>query len=290
MNFQNRLTSGKFVVLAEMHTPKGVDISDLVTHARGLKGRVDAVVIPDMDNGVMRMSALAGGSLISREGIESMIHVYSRDRNRLALQGDILAAHVLGIRNLLVVQGEEMSLGDHRDAKTVDDIDEIDLIRTIKSLQNGKDLAGFDLAGKPSFTVGCTMSLWANDEELDLEIEKISGKIEAGAQFVILPPMFDVAQLEAVVKKIGKLQVPIISTVFLLKSVGVARYMSLKIEGIHIPETLIQRIRKAGDREDECLRIAGETVASFGKLTQGVRIETMGWEHKLPVILDYAGI
>ncbi|NNG01600.1 MAG: 5,10-methylenetetrahydrofolate reductase [Desulfobacteraceae bacterium] len=289
MNLQHRLSSGKFVILAEMHTPKGVDISDLITNARGLKGRVDAVIIPDMDNGVMRMSALAGGALISREGIESMIHIYARDRNRLALQGDILAAHVLGIKNLLVVQGEEMRLGDHREANPVDDMDELELIRTVKTLQGGKDSAGFDLAGKPSFGVGCTMSLWTSDRELDLELEKTAGKIEAGAQFIILPPMFEAEQLVAVIEKIRGFRVPVISTVFILKSVGVARYMSLKMDGINIPEELIQRIRKAGDREDECLRIAGETIAAFGQLSQGVRIETMGWEHKLPIILDYAG-
>lgn len=288
MSFQNRLTSGKFVVLAEMHTPKGVDISDLVTCARSLKGRVDAVVIPDMDNGVMRMSALAGGALISREGIESMVHVYTRDRNRLALQGDILAAHVLGIQNLLVVQGEEMSLGDHRDARPVDDMDEIALIRAIQGLQEGKDHAGFDLTGKPSFGLGCTLVMWTNEKELDGEIERAAAKIEAGAQFVILPPIFAADQLASVVAKVRQLGVPIIATVFLLKSVAVARYMALKIRGVDMPESIIRRIRKAGDREDECLRIAGETVAAFAKLSDGVRIETMGWENRLSTILDYA--
>ncbi len=290
MNFQKRLSSGKFVVLAEMHTPKGVDISDLVTCSRGLKSRVDAVIVPDMDNGVMRMSALAGGSLISREGMETMIHVYTRDRNRLALQGDILAAHVLGIRNLLVVQGVEMPLGDHKHAKPVDDLDEIELIRTIGKLQQGKDDAGFELTGNPTFGVGCAMSLWADDRELDQEVAQTAKKVAAGAQFVILPPMFDAGQLEQVLAKLDTLKVPIIATVFLLKSVSVARYMSLKIDGIQMPESVIQRIRKAGHREDECLRIAGETVAAFGKLSSGVRIETMGWEHKLTTILDYAGL
>ena len=290
MNFQKRLSSGKFVVLAEMHTPKGVDISDLVTCSRGLKSRVDAVIVPDMDNGVMRMSALAGGSLISREGMETMIHVYTRDRNRLALQGDILAAHVLGIHNLLVVQGVEMPLGDHKHAKPVDDLDEIELIRTIGKLQQGNDDAGFELTGKPAFGVGCAMSLWADEGELDQEVAQTAKKVDAGAQFVVLPPMFDAGQLEGVVTRLATLKVPVIATVFLLKSVSVARYMSLKIDGIQMPESVIQRIRKAGDREDECLRIAGETVAAFGKLSNGVRIETMGWEHKLTTILDYAGL
>jgi methylenetetrahydrofolate reductase (NADPH) len=127
MSFQKRLTSGEFVVLAEMNTPKGVDISEFVTNARHIKGRVDAVIVPDMDNGIMRMSALAGGVLMHQQGVESIIHVYCRDRNRMALQGDILAAHVLGIQNLVVVHGEEMAKGDHRDAVTVDDLDELEV-------------------------------------------------------------------------------------------------------------------------------------------------------------------
>ena len=116
MSIQKRLQNGEFVVLAEMNTPKGVDISRFMTDARRIKGRVDAIVVPDMDNGVMRMSALAGGALIQQQGIESIITVYGRDRNRMALQGDLLAAHVLGIQNLIVVRGEDMANSDHRNA------------------------------------------------------------------------------------------------------------------------------------------------------------------------------
>ena len=117
-------------MLAEMNTPKGVDISRFMTDARRIKGRVDAVVIPDMDNGVMRMSALAGGVLAQQQGLEAVIHVYGRDRNRMAIQGDLLAAHVLGIQNLIVVHSETMDNGDHRDAKSVDDLDEV--AKTVK--------------------------------------------------------------------------------------------------------------------------------------------------------------
>ena len=116
------------MVLAEMHTPKGVNISRLVMDARRIKGRVDAIVVPDMDNGIMRMSALAGGVLMQQQGIEAIIHVYGRDRNRLALQGDVLAAHVLGIQNLLVVHSVDISQSDHREAQPVDDLDEIGLL------------------------------------------------------------------------------------------------------------------------------------------------------------------
>ena len=123
MSFQKRLSKSEFVVLAEMDTPKGVDISELITNARRIKGRVDAVVIPDMADGMMRMSALGGAVLMHQQGIEAIIHVFCRDRNRMALQGDILTAHVLGIQNLVVVHGEDMSFGDHRDAKPVGDLE-----------------------------------------------------------------------------------------------------------------------------------------------------------------------
>ena len=137
MSFQAKLSSGEFAVLAEMNTPKGIDISELITNVRYLKSRIDAIVIPDMDNGVMHMSALAGGALMRQQGIELLIHVYGRDRNRMALQGDLLAAHVLGIHNLLVVQGEDMANGDHQDAFPVNDLDEIALLRMVGSLTRG---------------------------------------------------------------------------------------------------------------------------------------------------------
>ena len=140
MSFQKRLSSGEFVILAQMNTPKGVNISEMVNNARRIKERVHAVVIPDMDNGVMRMSALAGGVLMRQQGLEPIIHVYGRDRNRMALQGDILAANVLGIQNLVVVRGEGMSSGDHVDAKPVDDLDEIGIFRCVETLQKGTDL------------------------------------------------------------------------------------------------------------------------------------------------------
>jgi methylenetetrahydrofolate reductase (NADPH) len=290
MSFQRRLASGEFVVLAEMNTPKGVNVSELVANARKIKGRVDAVIIPDMDNGVMRMSALAGGALIHQQGMEAMIHLYCRDRNRMALQGDVLAAHLLGIRNLVVVPGEEMANGDHRDAAVVNDLDELELIGAIRSLQNGEDMAGFSLNGTPEFTTGCTMGAFADDKTLDEELAKLEKKVAAGAGFVVTPPVFDVERFAADLEKIAALNVPVIASVFLLKSVGIARYMALNEPGAHISEEMIKRIRKAPDRETECLLIAGETTAALKKLVQGVKIETLGWEHKLPTILGFAGL
>ena len=158
MSLAKRLANGEFVILAEMDTPKGVDISDLIAHARRVQGRVDAVIIPDMSDGMMRMSALGGAVLMQQQGLETIVPVYGRDRNRMALQGDILTAHVLGIQNLIVVSGEEMAYGDHQDAKTVDDLDELSLLKAIRALQEGVDMAGLELKGAPSFTVGATIA------------------------------------------------------------------------------------------------------------------------------------
>jgi len=290
MSFQKRLSAGEFVVLAEMHTPKGVNISKMVLDSRRIKGRVDAIIVPDMDNGVMKMSALAGGVLMQQQGLEAIIHVYTRDRNIMALQGDLLAAHVLGIQNLVVVQSEDMATGDHRDAQPVYEVDEPGLLKTIDTLQSGKDLAGFDLDGIPSFTTGCTMGSFKNDADMESELHITQKKVEAGARFVITPPVFDVEIFADFLKKAKGLGVPIIPTVFLIKSVAIARYIANSEPEAHLSETTIKRIRKASDREMEGIKIAGETIGALSKITQGVKIQTLGWEHRLSQILDVAGL
>lgn len=285
MSFRKRLSAGEFVVLAEMHTPKGVNISKMVMDSRRIKGRVDAVIIPDMDNGVMKMSALAGGVLMHQQGIEAIMHVYVRDRNSMALQGDLLAAHVLGIQNLIVVNSEEMAVGDHRDAQPVHEMDEEGLLALIHTMQSGKDLAGFELDGRPDFTTGCTIASF-KDEELALAEKKVA----AGAQFMVTPPVFDLDVFGSFMEKAQKLNVPVIPTVFLIKSVAIARYIATSEPEANLSEDTIKRIRKASDREMEGIKIAGETVAALRGVAQGVRIQTLGWEHRLASILDVAGL
>lgn len=290
MSFQKRLSAGEFVVLAEMNTPKGVNISKMVLDSRRIKGRVDAVVIPDMDNGVMKMGSLAGGVLMQQQGLEAIIHVYTRDRNSMALQGELLAAHVLGIQNLVVVYSEDMANGDHRDAQSVYEMDELGLLEAIQTLQSGKDLAGFDLDGVPSFTTGCDMRSFRDEADMESEFQLAQKKVDAGAQFVITPPVFDVEIFADFMKKAAALGVPIIPTVFLIKSVAIARYIATSEPGAHVSEAMIKRIRKAPDREMEGIKIAGETIEALSKIAQGVKIQTLGWEHRLPQILDVAGL
>lgn len=290
MSFQEKLASGDFAVLAEMNPPKGIDISSLITHATHLKSRIDAVVIPDMDTGVMQMSALACGSLMKQQGIEPLIHVYGRDRNRMALQGDLLAAHVLGIHNFLVVKGEEMAFGDHPEAKVVDDLDENNLISMIQTLAQGKDLAGFDLKGRPNLAAGCMAGPIADESAIDAQVQATQKHVDAGAGFVMLPPVFDTAFYAKIIEGFSSLKVPVIPSVFLLKNVGMARYISINDPNSRLSEDLIRRIRQASDREAECIAIAGEMIQSLKPLSQGVKISALGWEDRLPAILDSAGL
>ncbi|WP_163338437.1 methylenetetrahydrofolate reductase [Desulfopila sp. IMCC35008] len=289
MSFQKRLTANEFVVLAEMHTPKGVNISRLVNDARRIKGRVDAIVIPGMDNGIMRMSSIAGGVLMQQQGIESIIHVYCRDRNRMALQGDLLAAHVLGIQNIVVAHSIDITEGDHREASPVNDIDETTLVKAITTLQNGKDMEGFELDGIPTFNTGCTIAPFSDDKELQEQLELAKAKIEAGAKYIITPPVFDVAYFNEVYAKIKELGVPVIPTVFLIKSLAIAQYIANTDSSAKISDEMISRIRKSSNRELEGIKIAGETIASLKDIAQGVLVQTLGWEYKLPEILDAAG-
>lgn len=290
MHIVQAFKTGKFVVLAEMNTPKGVDISRFMTDARHIKGRVDAVVVPDMDNGVMRLSALGGAAALKQAGIDPFITTYGRDRNRLAIQGDLLAAQVLGVSGILVVNGEAMANSDHRDAKTVNDLDEIGILRCAAQLKAGKDLAGFDLDGAPEWLVGCMLPPIADDAALEREMEMVRTKIQSGAAFIVTPPVFDVKRFEPVARQLKGLGVPVIATVFLIKSVAVARYIATNEPGAHLSEEMITRIRKASERELECIKIAGETLAQLKSTVSGVLIQSMGWEHRLPAILDAAGV
>ena len=290
MNFQKKLAADEFVVLAEMHTPKGINISRLVNDARRIKGRVDAVVVPDMDNGIMRMSALAGCVLMRQDGLETIMHMYCRDRNRMALQGDALAAHVLGNHNIIVANSGDMSQSDHSDATPVNDIDESQLITALKSLEKGKDMSGFELDGNPDFTIGCTIPAFTDAEAAKNERATAKKKIAAGASFVVTPSVFSVEDSSDFLARASELGVPVISSVFLIKSLAIAQYIANSEPEANISDDLIRRIRKSSDREQEGVKIAGEIIAALKEKTQGVLIQTLGWEHKIPEILDAAGL
>jgi methylenetetrahydrofolate reductase (NADPH) len=290
MPLQEKLTSGEFVILAEMEPPKGTDVSDMVANATGVKRLVDAFVVPEMNNAVMRLSSLGGALLLQSRGLETVMQVCCRDRNRLALQGDLLAAHALGVPNVMAVTGDEITHGDHHQAKSVYDIDLLELLTAIQTLQTGRDLAGVDLKGAPQFLVGSTIKVTSDPAALKQELADLDQKIAAGARFFTTQPVFDVAVLEKFRSQLGKRQAAIVPTVMLLKSVGMARYINVNME-MKIPEAFVTRIQKSSDRVRECVQIASEFVVAVKKQGfPGVLISTIGWEDKLPSILAAAGL
>ncbi len=286
MSLKDRLDSGDFAILVEMEPPKGADISKMVTTATRVKGAVDAFLVPEMSNAVMRMSSLGGALILQQRGMEAILQANCRDRNRLALQADLLAASACGVTNVMAVTGDDPSVGDHHQAKPVYDIDLHQLLETVQQLRNGRDMSGIELHGAPDFLVGSTVTPIVKEYHLDKEIQEMEDKKKRGVRFFITPPVFDLAALRPFLNLIDTGSTHIIPTVLLLKSAGMARYMDRNIDHIKIPRELINRIQKAGDKTRECVLIAKEIIATLKKENFcGVCISTIGWEDKLPEIL-----
>ncbi len=289
MTLKEKMDSKEFVVLAEFAPPKGADFSLLLEKAKLVRGRIDAIVVPEMASAVMKASSLGGCAFLERHGFETVMQACCRDRNRIAIQADLLAASALGVRNVMVVQGEDIRFGDHPHARVVDDLDVPELLDAIQALQEGKDMAGIELQGSPQFYVGTTVDAGASGGLLEMELENLRVKIEKGAKFMVTTPIFDLQRFQAFLRRIQDLEVAVIPTVLLLKSAGMARYIDRNIRSISIPSELIRGIQKAPDKQRECIRIAGELVSQFKEMgLAGVLISTMGWEDRLPMVLNQA--
>jgi len=291
MTLQERIRSGRFVVLGEFEPPKGTDFSAYLKNANLSRGRVDAVVVPEMANAVLKASSLGGCAYLQREGMEPVLQLCCRDRNRLALQADVLSAAALGIRNVMAVPGEDIRFGDHPQARAVNDLDLTGLLETLQKIQAGKDLAGIELRGVPRFCVGSTLDTGAPGGLLNIELEHLKRKIDLGVEFVITNPIFDLRRFEQFVKRLDTTQAAIFPTVLLLKSAGMARYIDRNVKGISVPAEMIRDIQKAPDKPQECVRIAAAIVSRLKEMGMaGVLISTAGWEDRLPQILDQANI
>ncbi|MFZ7112676.1 MAG: methylenetetrahydrofolate reductase [Desulfatiglandales bacterium] len=289
MALKDKIDSGKFVVLSEFEPPKGVDFSTLIANADLVRFRTDAIVIAEMANAVLKASSLGASACLQNQGIETVFQVCCRDRNRLALQADLLSAGALGIRNVMAVPGIDVKFGDHPQARAVNDLSLMELIETIRRLQQGKDMAGIGLTGTPDFYVGSTLDTGASAAFLNLELENLEKQTELGVRYVITTPVFDLARFEQVIKRIDLKKAAVIPTVLVLKSAGMARYIDRNIGGISIPSDTIASIQKARDRVRKCISIAGDIIRRIKEMgLAGVMISSMGWEDKLPLVLDEA--
>lgn len=287
-NLSEALKSGKFVVTAEIGPPKGVDIEEMLADAELFRGRVDAVNVTDQQSSVMRLGSLATCHLLKERGLEPVFQMTCRDRNRIALESDFLCAHVLGIENVLCLTGDYISLGDHPEAKPVFDLDSVSLLETATLLQQGRDLAGKELKGRPVFFLGAVVTPGA--DPLEPQIIKMEKKVRAGAQFFQTQAVYEPEEFERFVKEIKHLGVPVLVGIVLLKSAGMARFMNKNVAGVHVPDSFIEEIDGAENKREKSVEIAARLIKEMKDLCQGVHIMAIGWEKMVPRVLDAAGL
>ncbi len=290
MSFKEQLDSGKFVVITELQPPKGNNLFELFENAELLKGRVNAINVPDLQNAIMKLGSLSVCTLLKAKKMEVILNLSCSNRNRLALQSDLLNASALGLENVLLLQGDHPSIGDHFEAQAVFDLDIMGLLGAAKRLQEGYDLMGNDLDGKPQFCMGTHINATARGHVLDLEVMDIEKKIRMGVDFFFTNSIYDISLFEAFIKKVAHFKVPIIAGITLLKSVGMARYVNKHVEGVSIPDSVIDRLMKASDKQKASVEIAGGLIKELKPLCQGIQIIPIGWEKQIPALFDYAGL
>jgi 5,10-methylenetetrahydrofolate reductase len=279
---QQQLAAGRFVVTAEVAPPKGVDLAPVLAVAERLQG-VTAVNVTDNQGANMRLCALVLAGELRRCGIEPVLQLTCRDRNRVALQSDLLGAAALGIENLLLLSGDHSKFGDHPDARPVFDLDAVQLLEVVAGLNNGVDMAGKSLAGAPRFFPGAAVNPAA--EPFDLVLQKVRKKVESGARFFQTQAVFRRSELERLTSAVAPLQVPVIAGILLVRSAKMARFLNANIPGMRVPDEVITRLEQAADPLREGVAIARETVGWARELSQGVHLMTLGYEERIPEIL-----
>ena len=285
---EDRIKSGKFIVTSEVGPPKGTDIHELLDDAELLRGRADAINVTDLQSSVMRVGSFIVCHLLKERGHEVVFQVACRDRNRLALQSDLLSAAVVGIENILSITGDHPILGDHPQARAVFDLDSIQLLLAIKGLQEGHDMAGKQLKGVPKFYPGAVVNPGA--EPLEPEIIKMEKKIKAGAQFFQTQAVYDVKAFENFINNVKHLKTTILVGIVLLKSAGMARFMNKNVAGVFVPDNLIEEMDKATDKPKKSIEIAARLIKEVKGLCQGAHIMPIGWDKRVPEVLDAAGL
>jgi len=288
MNIAELAKNGKIVVTAEVGPPKGVDIQEMLNDAELMRGRVDALNVTDQQSSVMRLGSLATCRLLQEKGLEPVLQMTCRDRNRIALQSDLLSAYVLGIENVLCLTGDFVALGDHPQAKGVFDLDSVSLLYAAKELEQGRDLAGKELTGAPRFCLGAVVTPGA--DPLEPQLIKMEKKVKAGAQFFQTQAVYEPEKFKEFVKAVDYLNIPVLVGIVLLRSAGMARFMNANVAGVHVPDNLIEEMEKAENRAQKSVEIAARLIKEMKPLCQGVHIMAIGWEKRVPEVLDAAGL
>jgi methylenetetrahydrofolate reductase (NADPH) len=289
-SFAAAMEARDFLITAEVCPPKGSDPTHMVEQSLHLQGRVHAVNITDGSRAVMRMSSLAAALILRQNGLEPIFQMTCRDRNRIALQADLIGASALGINNVLALTGDPIKAGDHPDAKPVFDLESVRLLQLISSLNAGVDANGQPLVDAPTqilagAAVDPQLASWSG------LTSRFQRKVEAGAQFFQSQMIMDFDRLEKFMDQVAALyQKPVLAGIFLLKSAKNARFINRMVPGACIPETIIQRLEQAANPLQEGILIAAEQVKLAQQLCQGVHLMAIRREDLIPQILDLAGV
>jgi len=291
------LTAGHFAFTGELGPPRGANLDAIRKKAQPLKGMVDAVNITDNQTAVVRMSSWAASLFAISEGLEPNFQMVCRDRNRLAMQSDILGAYAHGVRNMLCLSGDHQQFGDHPQSKGVFDIDSIQLIGMVKNMRDeGKFLNGQEIDGAPKMFIGAAANPFA--EPFEWRVYRLAKKIAAGADFIQTQCVFNMEKMREWIKRANDMglteKVYILAGVTPMKSLGMARYMKSKVPGMDVPDYVIDRIKGVdkSKQADEGIKIACEQIAEFKEMkgVAGVHLMPIEWEHKVPEIAERAGM
>jgi len=296
-DLQATLEAGTFAVTGEIGPPKGTNIAPALHEAdEYLKGNVVAVNVTDIQTAVMRFGSMATCHLLLDHGIEPVFQMVCRDRNRLALESDLLSAWGLGIRNVLCITGDHTTMGDHPGAKPVYDLDSVGLVEAVSRLESGTDM-GVDMKGNPNkldgvptFFTGAVVTPCA--DEVEPQIIKLEKKVEAGAQFIQTQAVYDPKAFEDFMKRVAHIKVPIMVGIVVLKNLGMAKYMNRSVPGVVVPDAIMDRMKDVPkeDRKKVATEIAGELVRDMKDMCQGAHLMTLGWDDTVPGIIESAGL
>jgi len=290
--FKQALNSGKFVITSEIGPPKGTNLENMLHHIDILKDKVDAVNVTDHQSSVMRFPSVGGCLEVKAKGAEPILQMTCRDRNRIALQADLLFANYKGVANVLCLTGDAVPIGDHKEAKGVFDLDSVQLLKTVRLLESGKDLGGNDVDGTVSYCAGAIVTPEANP--IAPQLVKFEKKVEAGAEFFQTQAIYDLDNFAKFMKHARQYDVKILAGIVLLTSARMATYMTQNIPGIFVPDDLIDEMAGApkGEALSKGIEIASRLVATLKKeaICDGVHIMAIGKEEVVPDILVAAGI
>jgi methylenetetrahydrofolate reductase (NADPH) len=289
------LEAGHLAVTAEVTPPASVTAERVREAARLLAPYADACNVTDCTRASVRMASLAASAILLQEGVEPVMQVVTRDRNRIALQADLLGAHALGVRNLLCLYGDPPHIGDEKGAQTVFELRSEDLVALVKRMRDeGKLLSGGRIQGRPAFFIGAAANPFVGEPEA--AFLNLRGKVDAGADFVQTQGVYDVDRFDewmALVRKEWLHEtVPILAGVIPLRSAKAARFMATRVPGVVMPEGVLRRMEEASDPKAEGIRIALETIQGLRKVegVAGFHIMAVNWEEAVPQIVSGAGL